>query len=386
MKKRKLLCIIILFHFTIVYSTNYKIIKKTSTFDGDGYPTKIELKENLIVKLNNLNIINTQTYSDIPFDFGVFINRSGNTFLIDVNNIIPENTTDLFADNIISYNLEKQGKRWIPKTELDILYSNNRDTYFQLHSKKINNYENNIRGKLDNPWYEDVYSDKRIINNLFLTLYDGIKYHFTLKILNIKRNNQEYLIQTEVSEVLLEDSDYQNDILNNLSNRSIITIRFYIDGDYLFIKSENNVLLFTFILVNQNVSEQYENLMHLGNCDLSRVTWPRHADGSCDYDGSKKTVVSQTTKTTPTTNVSINKTMTVKENLKLRSGEATTTQVLTVMSAGTKVKILELGKAETIDGINSNWVKVEVQAGAKDRDGKPIKTGTVGWCYGGYLK
>jgi len=85
-------------------------------------------------------------------------------------------------------------------------------------------------------------------------------------------------------------------------------------------------------------------------------------------------------------NVSINKTMTVSENLKLRSGEATSTQVLTVMSAGTKVKILELGKAETIDEISSNWVKVEVQKGAKDRDGNPIKAGTVGWCYGGYLK
>lgn len=85
-------------------------------------------------------------------------------------------------------------------------------------------------------------------------------------------------------------------------------------------------------------------------------------------------------------NVSINKTMTVSENLKLRSGEATSTQVLSVMSAGTKVKILELGKAETIDGISSNWVKVEVQKGAKDRDGNPIKAGTVGWCYGGYLK
>ena len=78
--------------------------------------------------------------------------------------------------------------------------------------------------------------------------------------------------------------------------------------------------------------------------------------------------------------------MTVRENLKLRSGEATSTQVLTVMSAGTKVKILELGKTETIDGISSNWVKVEVQKGAKDREGKPIKQGTVGWCYGGYLE
>lgn len=67
--------------------------------------------------------------------------------------------------------------------------------------------------------------------------------------------------------------------------------------------------------------------------------------------------------------------MTVKENLKLRSDEATSTQVLTVMSTGTK--ILELGKQETIDGINSNWVKVEVISG-KDRDGKEIKKRITG--------
>ena len=88
----------------------------------------------------------------------------------------------------------------------------------------------------------------------------------------------------------------------------------------------------------------------------------------------------------PAVNISPNKTMLVSENLKLRSGEATTSDVITVMSVGTKVKILELGKAENIDGINSNWVKVEVQAGAKDRDGKTITKGTVGWCFGGYLK
>ena len=89
---------------------------------------------------------------------------------------------------------------------------------------------------------------------------------------------------------------------------------------------------------------------------------------------------------TNATNVAPNQTMTVTENLKLRSGEATSTKVLSVMAAGTKVRILEVGKAETIDGIKSNWVKVEVQKNAKDRDGKAIKAGTVGWCYGGYLR
>lgn len=79
------------------------------------------------------------------------------------------------------------------------------------------------------------------------------------------------------------------------------------------------------------------------------------------------------------------KTMTVRENLKLRSGEDTSTQVLAVMSAGAKVRILELGKAETIDGIPSNWVKVEIISG-NDGNGNKLKSGMTGWCYGGYLR
>ena len=56
------------------------------------------------------------------------------------------------------------------------------------------------------------------------------------------------------------------------------------------------------------------------------------------------------------------------------------------MQKGTRVKILKLGKAETIHGITSNWVQVEVLSGAKDKDGKALKAGTIGWCYGGYLE
>ena len=55
------------------------------------------------------------------------------------------------------------------------------------------------------------------------------------------------------------------------------------------------------------------------------------------------------------------------------------------MSVGTKLKILEIGIQETIDGINFNWVKVEVISG-KDRDGNKLKVGLSGWCYGGYLE
>ena len=55
------------------------------------------------------------------------------------------------------------------------------------------------------------------------------------------------------------------------------------------------------------------------------------------------------------------------------------------MAPGTKVQIIGIGKAETIDGIDSCWVLVEIQPDAKDTNGNVIKEGTEGWCYGGYL-
>ncbi|WP_287054946.1 SH3 domain-containing protein [Treponema sp.] len=177
-------------------------------------------------------------------------------------------------------------------------------------------------------------------------------------------------------------------ILKNTFDNEVEKFYIKIDGDYLSISKLNqDNLIITLVYVDNSTMTELDNLFRNKKRNLSKVIWPRYADGSCDYDESKKTTVAtQTQKTTSSTNVSKNKLMTVRENLKLRSGEATSTQVLTVMSAGTKVKILELGKTETIDSISSNWVKVEVQKGAKDREGKPIKQGTVGWCYGGYLE
>ena len=55
-------------------------------------------------------------------------------------------------------------------------------------------------------------------------------------------------------------------------------------------------------------------------------------------------------------------------------------------NADANIKVLSIGAEQTGDGIVSNWVQVEVQTGAKDRDGKAIVEGTVGWCFGGYLK
>ena len=99
---------------------------------------------------------------------------------------------------------------------------------------------------------------------------------------------------------------------------------------------------------------------------------PRHADGSCDYE----TAVT----------VQQGKRYRASDNLRLRSSGSTAGKPVVTIGKGTQVKVLAVGAEQRIDGITSNWVQVEVQSGAKDRDGKPIAAGTTGWCFGGYLE
>ena len=232
------------------------------------------------------------------------------------------------------------------------------------------------------PWEQfesSFWPEGFIINNIYFFLFRGQE--FPISKIEFKNKIYKVYIHRTIDSYITNDYPYP-DKYEKYINDEYFVLLFKFDGDYVdvWINSENDYIG-KYALASYETCLSINQLMN-GKCNYNNITWPRHADGTCDYED----VSSVKTVSTPTTNVVPNKTMTVSENLKLRSGEATSTQVLTVMQAGTKVKILELGKAETIDGINSNWVKVEVLSGAKDRDGRTIRAGTVGWCYGGYLK
>ena len=72
-------------------------------------------------------------------------------------------------------------------------------------------------------------------------------------------------------------------------------------------------------------------------------------------------------------------------NLRIREAEDTSSKTKLVMKNGCKVKVVQIGKLDTIDGITSNWVKIEIEGG-KDKDGNKIRSGSTGWCFGGYLR
>ena len=145
------------------------------------------------------------------------------------------------------------------------------------------------------------------------------------------------------------------------------------DGDYVdvYINSFNDKID-TFVISSYNVREALRYTTYEYYDEIKDITWPRHADGTCDYETAVR--------------LQQGKRYRASDNLRLRSSGSTAGKPVVTIGKGTQVKVLGIGAEQTIDGITSNWVQVEVLSGAKDRDGKPIAAGTVGWCFGGYLK
>ena len=264
---------------------------------------------------------------------------------------------------------------WIPAYYFDVLKAGNKKKLLSYESF----WETDWKTSIGEQWEDEYFPLHLIISdNYFYISSYATGYRFYLITSDISNNGiQCYTLEKNIDTGRI---DSKKEILRYFDGENETAIFFERDGDYinLYNDSNRNEMIESFVFVSNYdfIKENIKMILKGNKCDLSKVTWPKHADGSCDYDGSKKTVAVQST------NVSKNKTMTATENLKLRSAEATTSDILTVLQAGTRVKILEVGKAETIDGITDNWVQVETLFGAIDTEEKLIQ-GEVGWCFGG---
>ena len=185
---------------------------------------------------------------------------------------------------------------------------------------------------------------------------------------------EDVRISQEVYEDLLERGHDMKFALDATEPEYSLYFRF--DGEYLYIYLEDGKTLYaTYCAYDESEEEALQEAIRTNEFDMTKITFPRHADGTCDYESGggvpgKKIV---------------NGVYRAKENLRLRETGGASGEIITTMQADTYVRILSLGKEETIDGITDNWVEVELQFGANDTEGKLIH-GEVGWCFGGYLK
>ena len=249
-------------------------------------------------------------------------------------------------------------------------------------------------------WYEDEYlqygvlriSKSNIDNDIILNIQE---YPFTmLKTNEIEKDCYEIIVEKKfVKQSSSDAAALWGGNVSKIVGKEIEKLFFKFDGDYLYIYLDDNETLFTIYYAYSN--EEYliiRESIKTNSFNMSKITWPRHADGTCDYEDTSMSKTAEPAEVTalPETAVSkpapaMGKTATVTENLRLRTDDKTTAQVVAMLAAGTRVKVLAPGREYTIDGIASNWVQVEVLGGANDKDGNAIEAGTVGWLFGGYL-
>ena len=277
---------------------------------------------------------------------------------------------------------------WIRDYFNEVIYRKDRNIIVEYQSKLTK--EENIYfydGAYDDMiyWFDEtaIYRDR-----IECSKKDDSEYGYSILIgigwLRYKANKvSPDLYEVQIEDVRISQSRYE-DLLENGHNRKFAlnatepeySLYFRFDGEYLYIYLEDGKTLYATYCAYDGLEEDalYEAI-RTNEFDMTKFTFPRHADGTCDYERGggvpgKKIV---------------NGVYRAQDNLRLRANENTSGEVITTMQAGSLVLILSKGREETIDGITDNWVEVELQTGARNLEGEVI-TGTVGWCFGGYLR
>ena len=292
---------------------------------------------------------------------------------------IPLRTDTLFDEDFLCTNTKKSFL-WLPVYYLDFLKSKQRDYLLKNDEKDVLIEVYDGEHWIDYFLLENYLKVTNIMIGLGIVNDETEHRTYDLNIIDIKKVNHGYDVTVtngrRIINTMSEIYDIDNWLFSVMPNYTDYTpykllIRF--DGDYLNLFLNNlNTPIQTFFKAYTETQEQIRSLVKINTVDLSRVTWPRHADGSCDYE----TAVT----------LQQGKRYRASDNLRLRSSGSTAGKPVVTIGKGTQVKVITVGAEQTIDNITSNWVQVEVQAGAKDRDGQPIAARTTGWVFGGYLE
>lgn len=170
--------------------------------------------------------------------------------------------------------------------------------------------------------------------------------------------------------------DYYSEV-NNFSNEEkkyTYDVDLIFDGDYVDFYLYGK-FVHRFCKLNEKTYKQLFSLFQENKVDLTKVTWPKHADGSCDYN--TKDLL---------TNIKLSSIMYNQIDIPIYEIQETNSSVICNLKKNSKVLVQRIGKKEKINGFEDNWVQVEVQQESNGVTDEDFVIGTVGWCYGGYLK
>ncbi|MCR5435798.1 MAG: hypothetical protein K6E97_01895 [Treponema sp.] len=206
------------------------------------------------------------------------------------------NVTMFAQDNYNDFILQLESENYYLSCYFDVLKSQNRE-YLRNYDKYSNVFDDEKweepEGWVIHNWYEEFFFyfekieasrdlDQSIFNNNLVL--GGV---FIIEIESLIQDDKTIIHFTELGKGN-EETWYNSTlldwkILRKTNSNSFVLVK---DGDYLKVYyDEDKMYPFAeYARMNKETFEQFKNLIYYNTCDLSRVTWPSHADGTCDYD------------------------------------------------------------------------------------------------------
>ncbi|MDR0320550.1 MAG: hypothetical protein LBI28_03535 [Treponema sp.] len=182
---------------------------------------------------------------------------------------------------------EITNSEWTLSYYLDVLNSGNRETLFTYEPFWRDNYYkykdmNAMYPGDEKIWYESAeyptVFDFKTIYNVIRDLSNGNFY----ELINGKISESNGMFSCTIvcthKRVSLGGTGLERHF--PLNEKGTMALR--LDGDYLDVYINDNKM-FTLIKLSEDMRTQYRSLMSNNTCDLTRIVWPRRANGSMDY-------------------------------------------------------------------------------------------------------
>lgn len=257
----------------------YKVREDTFYSDG-GFeePYKPIKKDSIIVWTSERSvgpIYSVETHYYVKYAIDAFYNEKPMWMYTDALQVVDSEL--LTQENSLI--------RIIPEYYLEVLSKKNLSMIFEKQPLWLKTLEECKSGKYGPDSLEDFFHPEDYLLSNTIVSFSQHNFYMVKNIETIDDCKMLTLLRYRDTLDESMNEDVYSDIYKKYQKDAYIKLFVQFDGDYvdLWINSKDN-FMGRYIIAPDVLCEQIHEFMATKDIDLSKVTWPRHADGSCDYD------------------------------------------------------------------------------------------------------
>ena len=172
----------------------------------------------------------------------------------------------------------KNKPKYVDEITLQSFFLNEKELIKQTYPNGVTNAEDEYF-----PWETllEINGGDLYLSNVYVKLSNSFNFGFSKFFIKDMEMIDE---KTYKFECICEDF-YHPDSKYKIEKEAIAMLYAEIDGDYIKVFLFDTENLFKiYARINKETEHELNSYFETGLCDLSKVTWPRHADGTCDYE------------------------------------------------------------------------------------------------------